>query len=260
MLLLATLAVAHVPFFADKVAVLERHSDISQVYYFKRSGSLYGSVDTTVSIIGPKQRKGGCHAVIDCDGNVTVVPFEGGGYKVEPFTQSRYYTYYEEARACKEMYVKGYCGSPWGAVVGVEEEFHVVDLLAMPGVVARVHGSWWNHHYIVGWLLLVFLPLPFLAELELGHTFLVAAIVVSLAFMIDKIVATALFASSFLAWTLTFAELIIIAAAAFLIVSPSRVAAKASILLAILFLFLFGIGFFLGNVFLLIGSVAVLLV
>ncbi len=258
MIVALTLAAAHVPFFVNQIAVVERDLDVSQVYYFKRSGTIYSvaKLDSTVSVIGPTKSEGSCFAMIDCDENVTKVPFLSESRKEEPFTQSEYYVYFEEKKKCGSFVLKAVCNSPWAAVVGEKEEFYLLDLLAMPAVIARIHGSWWNKQYIVGWLLLVFLPILCLLELDGKRYFLYSAIAVSLAFMIDKVVATATYAdTSVLAWIISFSELLIVGAAVALLHQRSKRVAGAVILFAIVSFFLFGLGFFLGSMFLLVGGI-----
>ena len=151
------------------------------------------------------------------------------------------------------------CSQPWAVVVGKKEEFEVQDLLLMPVTIARIHGTWWSENYLVGYflfsLILVPLVVAFRSKDLIRLTLLCGAGVVNIAFLIAKLINTVMFASdSPGAWVITFAELLPFILVVRLIREPGPRLAIFSCLVAVALLFLFGVGFYIGNVFLFFGA------
>lgn len=279
MIIALSLSIAHVPYFSTDLSTtgqvpLQLPSDISQVYYFKESGVIYSNHDLPrndlVQLIGPKQIAGGCFGNILCDNTNTIVAMgTNDSSKAEPFTQSEYFTYFNEDLTCHHTFIINVsCLSPWGGVVGKKEDISAMGglgLLKMPVTIARIHGSWWNgQYYIIGYMLL-FYPIIFiwgltcLRERALCKVFLMLAAWTNFAFFIEKLVCTIVFAmDAAFAWVLTYAELIPLCLAVSLIFHPNRILALSSVGVSIVFLFLFGIGFLLGNIFLFVGAVSLI--
>ena len=263
------LAQAHVPFFdADLYTpvTIQRPTRISQVYYFKGSNELHGDRyrpdGDVVQVIGPESTLAQCTAWVVCDTNETELDMAGQGGHAEGFTQSRYYTYFDEELRCPQAFsVKASCDKPWAAVVGKAEEFELGDLVRMPITIARIHGSWWNRQSLVGWLWLGLLVVPVavlaIKGLTLRQMLLALTIVTNVAFLIAKLVATVTFAAeSAGAGILTFSELFPLVLAVRLLLHPGPWLAGVTLLLSFLFLALFGVGFMVGN--LLLFSAALL--
>ena len=185
----------------------------------------------------------------------------GQGGHAEGFTQSRYYTYWTRSSGAPRPSRSRRAAKPWAAVVGKAEEFELGDLVRMPITIARIHGSWWNRQYLVGWLWLGLLVVPVavlsIKGLTLRQMLLALAIVTNVAFLIAKLVATVTFAAeSAGAWILTFSELFPLVLAVRLLLHPGPWLAGVTLLLSFLFLALFGVGFMVGN--LLLFSAALL--
>ena len=255
----------HVPFFVSgSDNSIQRPADISQVYYFKRSGKLYskehlpqGSPNDLVQLVGPDATLEKCYTFIFCDSNKTLVNLTTSNpKKVEPFTQTSYYMYFDEPKNCSELFsIDTVCDHSWGAVVGKKEEFEITDLLSYPITIARLHGSWWNDLYIVGWLLLVLITIPFtrtfLDEPKTVKACLLASALTNFSFFVDKLVATVSFAvTSGGAWALTFFELLPLILVYRFFKVPGNIIAVCTLFISIGLLFVFGIGFIIGNVFL----------
>ena len=261
----------HVPFFASgSDNEIQRESKISQVYYFKHSGQLYGKKymldKQLVEILGPEQTAAGCNTSINCDGNVTVFALTTqNGANEEPFTQSRYYKYFSEIKSCHVHFsVNTNCSSPWAAVVGKEEEFYLTDYAFFPMTIARIHGSWWNNLYIVGWFLLALLFIPIVATSfktrKITKGFLLAAAITYIAFFIDKLVATIRYTpTASAAWVLSFAEILPLILIWRLVRAPGYIVAGVTIVVSVFLFFAAGVGFVIGNFFLLVAGVLMFL-
>jgi len=265
-----TLSEAHIPFFSSgSDNTLQLEADISQVYYFKSSGKVSGKEhmpkDDLVELVGPNSNLSGCASIIECDTNKTVIDLSTDTEaSEEPFTQSLYYKYFSENKNCSDSFsIETTCDRPWGAVVGKKEVQYVSTILSFPIIIARIHGSWWNDLYIVGWVLLLLLLVPVITRArfdgQLTQGLLLAAALTYLAFFVDKFVNTTVYApSSFLAWAITFIELLPLLLVWRLFRAPQKWLAVFGMLVSFLLFFMVGIGFYLGNVFLFLGSALIL--
>lgn len=260
-------AYGHVPFFASgSDNQLELKADISQVYYFKESGKVYGKTymprNDIVELVGPESELKDCQATIVCDTNTTLIQLStSSGSSPEPFTQSKYYKYFSEKKNCESLFsVEAVCGQPWGAVVGKKEVQYVSTILSFPVIIARIHGSWWNDLYIVGWTLLLLPLIPLLSRVlfqtrSLSTTLLFAAGLTYIAFFVDKLANTVTYTpDSFLAWVFTFIELLPLILVWRLLVKPTKLLVAIAIITALVLFFCLGIGFYLGNIFLLAAT------
>jgi len=256
---------AHIPFFSCGTDNrLELEADISQVYYFKLSGKVSGKEHMPrgdlVELVGPEQELVDCETVIECDTNITTIKLSTDtGASEEPFTQSIYYKYFSENKNCSDTFsIDTKCEQPWGAVVGKREVQYVSTILSFPIFIAKIHGSWWNDLYIVGWVLILLLIIPIIERADPSKMFLLAAALTFFAFFLDKLVNTAVYTpSSFLAWAITFIELLPLILAWRLYRTPKKWLAVFGMVSAIILFFLVGTGFYLGNIFLFFASMII---
>ena len=163
---------------------LRHDPDISQVTYFKPTGSMQGlfvenaAADTLVqATFYSGDPEGTLHA--GCVNASTQIPASiplnaTNESTVEPFTQTRYNTLFDSTipADCERYAIYGNFTSPWAAVVGKKESFGAVELLMFPVYSAKLHGSWWNDNYVYEW--------PFIVALAIGLCFGLRAFVVAL--------------------------------------------------------------------------------
>jgi len=167
---------AHAPQFADEFPMTLQHgADISQVTYFKPKGSMQGLLiksatsGTLVQAVFRSERpEGQLH--VGCVENSTQIPpphplntpNRSVESSTEPFTQTRYHTFYDSTipADCERFAVYGEFSTPWAAVVGKKESFSPTELVMFPVYSAKLHGSWWNDNYVYHW--------PFLVALIVG--------------------------------------------------------------------------------------------
>ena len=225
-------------------------------------GKKYMPKNDIVELVGPESELSHCQSTIICDTNTTLIQLRTtSGSRSEPFTQSKYYKYFSEKKTCASLFsVETVCGQPWGAVVGKKEVQYITTILSFPVIIARIHGSWWNDLYIVGWTLLLLPLIPLLSRIvfqtqSLSRTLLFSAGLTYLAFFVDKLANTVTYApDSFLAWVITFIELLPLILVWRLLVKPTRLLLAIAIITALVLFFCLGIGFYLGNIFLLAAA------
>ena len=217
--------------------------------------------DDLVELVGPEQELAGCETIIECDTNKTIIKLSTDtDASNEPFTQSVYYKYFSENKNCSDTFsIDTKCKKPWGAVVGKREVQYVSSILSFPIFIARIHGSWWNELYIVGWVLILLLIIPIIKNGDLSKMLLLAAALTYLAFFLDKFINTVVYTpSSFLAWAITFIELLPLILVWRLYMAPKRWLAIFGMISALLLFFVVGTGFYLGNIFLFFASINIL--
>lgn len=203
MLVVPLLAIAHVPFFGE--SSLQKPPDISQAYYYKSSGKLLASDTIDLLEIVSSSEDNHCILTVRCgDTELTVGP--PGEVHPEPFTQSRYYKLLRYEDGCDGIEVVGVCSMPWAAVVGKGEEFTWDELLSFPVYSAKIHGSWWNRQYTMGYAL----ALAVAASLGVGLTVLQTAAAMALALWIARLYHAVGFAASWGAVAVASTELLAI--------------------------------------------------
>ena len=157
-------AFGHAPQFADTFPMRLKHdADISQVTYFKKHElqGLYISNPEDGKLAQasfPTDTPDGT-LYVGCVANEHVTPsaatMKSADGTVEPFTQSTYHLKYDSTiptcAATQGFAIYGQFNGPWAAVVGKKESFSVVELLSFPVYTAKLHGSWWNDHYVYHW-------------------------------------------------------------------------------------------------------------
>ena len=140
---------------------LKHDADISQVTYFKKHElqGLYISnpeAGKRAQASFPTDSPDGT-LYVGCVASEHITPDEAtmksADGTVEPFTQSTYHLKYDDKiPTCANGFaIYGQFNGPWAAVVGKKESFSVIELLSFSVYTAKLHGSWWNDHYVYQW-------------------------------------------------------------------------------------------------------------
>lgn len=262
---------AHVPFFVDKVGTIERPVDVSQAYYFKQSGKLtapsHRLPDSTPVEIISRERTAACSVTIQCDNNAPLVTSMADADDAigEPFTQSSYHRVIQiQSMTCTEtFFIEGTCSSQWAAVVGTTEKFTARDLVMMPSAMAKIHGSWWNGHYMVGHIVpygiiaVLSVVIATRATLTVECWLLAIALVVSGSWMIAKTYHTFSFMATNWGWgvAMVLLELWPISIIAWLWYDREVWAGVVGLVSALAMMFVLGAGFLWGPILIGIASV-----
>jgi len=263
-------AVGHIPFFVDRhvTSGIQRPVATSQVYYFKGPGALIADASTlpsgtAVELLVPMLRE--CDVSVRCDHNETIVPLSKAGLPSgEPWTQSSYRSVVKwPAVRCNATFsVASACEQPWAAVVGSDEVFELSTWMAMPAIVAKIHGSWWTGRYVAGYNVFAFgaaaaivlllrqaRPTPFNAALGVAGVFIggiwVAKVYHAAAHAAD---------ASASAFGVSLMELVPVAVIVWLCLDNRRRVGVVAIVASILMLML-GLGFVWGAVALFVAGV-----
>lgn len=153
----------HAPQFAEDFPMsLSHDSHISQVTYFKHRAhfELQGvyiptpSAGEIIQVAFPMLEWNG-ELYTGCVRNSTETPstvseLQRVSSTVEPFTQTEYYLAFDsKLPVCTHGYaIYGTFTHPWSIVVGTKETFTPIELFSFPIYSGKLHGSWWNEKYM----------------------------------------------------------------------------------------------------------------